>query len=300
MSQLTDFGQGVVSDLSYRYGISQDAVITMIQAVINGNGSMAQFVCPELGGSGQWMQGGMTMVGDMFNTGLQNTVNNLCTEISNILASGQGMIFATPAPSAFEPVTNTSFNWWPAELGVPSSSGAQNNVRYAIFPHCQRLAVDFNGQVTVYNTLDHQIGGVGQQQGNGMSVTFTSQYGTVFLEQLPIISGMANGLGSVESSQPQYGFQPVDSFTSIQNPVQGQLQNPVQTNPAIPSNAQANTSPPASTHSASSSEVSQASDQAMTQEEIFSSIERLGKLRDQGYINEEEFILKKNQFLQRL
>lgn len=187
MNNLSQFGQGVVNDLTYRYGLSQDAVVCMIQAVINGNGTMAQFYCPELGGSGQWMQGGMTMVGDMFNYGLKNTVNNLCTEISNILANATSQIF--------EPLPGTSGNagfqgnWWPAELGYPSSSGSQNSIRYAIFPDSRRLALDVNGQVTVYDTQDHQIGGVGQQQGGGYSLTFSSQYGTVFPENLPIVSG---------------------------------------------------------------------------------------------------------------
>jgi hypothetical protein len=42
--------------------------------------------------------------------------------------------------------------------------------------------------VTVYDTLDHQIGGVSQQQGSGGSLTFTSQYGTVSVSSLPIVS----------------------------------------------------------------------------------------------------------------
>jgi hypothetical protein len=186
MSNLSQYGQGIVNDLSGRYGISRDAVVCMIQAVINGNGTMAQFYCPELGGGGQWMMGGMTMVGDMFNNGLKNTVNNLCSEISGILSNGQ-MIFEKPAGQS----AAQNGNWWPSELGYPSSSGSQNNFRYAIFPGSRRLALQVNGQVTVYDTLDHQIGGVGQQQGNNSSATFTSQFGTVYLENLPIISGNA-------------------------------------------------------------------------------------------------------------
>jgi len=83
MSQeLTATGQNIVQDVSSRYGLSSDAVIHMLVSVNQGGGSMAQFNSPELGGSGQWMQGGMTMVGDMFNNGLQNTVDNLCNELS--------------------------------------------------------------------------------------------------------------------------------------------------------------------------------------------------------------------------
>jgi len=78
MQKLTDAGDRFITELSNRYNLSRDAVIHMTIAVNNGGCSMAQFDCPELGGSGQWMQGGMTMVGDMFNHGLKATVDNLC------------------------------------------------------------------------------------------------------------------------------------------------------------------------------------------------------------------------------
>jgi Short C-terminal domain len=74
-------------------------------------------------------------------------------------------------------------------LGYPSSSGSQNSTRYAFFPQARRLAVQRDGQVTVFDTLDHQIGGVSQQQGGGSSLTFTSQYGTLSTLSLPLVSG---------------------------------------------------------------------------------------------------------------
>jgi hypothetical protein len=46
----------------------------------------AQFDNRELAGAGQWMPGGMTMVGDMFNHGLKAKVDGLCSEPSQILA----------------------------------------------------------------------------------------------------------------------------------------------------------------------------------------------------------------------
>ncbi|MEA1919460.1 MAG: SHOCT domain-containing protein, partial [Campylobacterota bacterium] len=58
MQKLTPEGQNLVNDLSFRYNLSPDAIIHMIAAVNNGGGTMAQFNSPELGGSGQWMQGG--------------------------------------------------------------------------------------------------------------------------------------------------------------------------------------------------------------------------------------------------
>ena len=75
MQKLTNTGENLVNNIASRYGLSHDAVVHMLVAVNNGGCSMAQFNCPELGGSGQWMQGGMTMVGDMFNMGLKNTVD---------------------------------------------------------------------------------------------------------------------------------------------------------------------------------------------------------------------------------
>ena len=91
MQQFTDYGKGIISDVARRYGLSEDTVITMLYAVMNGGGTMAQFNCPELGGSGQWMQGGMTMVGDMFNYNLKATVDNLCYELSGLLSNQHSM-----------------------------------------------------------------------------------------------------------------------------------------------------------------------------------------------------------------
>src|SRR5438093_148714 len=75
MHRLPAQGQQIVEAIAQRYGVSTDAVITLLYALIAGNGTMAQFTHPELGGSGQWMQGGMTMVGDMFNNVLKAQVD---------------------------------------------------------------------------------------------------------------------------------------------------------------------------------------------------------------------------------
>src|SRR5688572_31759468 len=60
MQQLTPTAFQAVQNLSQRYGVSVDAVTTLLAAVNAGGGSMAQFYHPELGGGGQWMRGGMT------------------------------------------------------------------------------------------------------------------------------------------------------------------------------------------------------------------------------------------------
>jgi len=158
------------------------------------------------------------MLGDMFNNGLKNSVGNLCQELANLIANQPDLIqsgsfqsqsqgsqqqsnysgnqnqqqnnsSATSAVSLFvPPPAGSSGNWWPAGLQFPNSTGAQNNVRYAYFATIRRLAIEVNGHVTLYDTLDHQIGGFSQQQSVGGSITFTSQYGLVDVSTLPIIS----------------------------------------------------------------------------------------------------------------
>jgi hypothetical protein len=83
----------------------------------------------------------MTMVGDMFNYGLKATVSGLCSELSSLLGSQQ---LFTPLPAQSAPgggFIAPGNAWWPAELGSPSSSGGQNDARYAYFPQSRRLAI---------------------------------------------------------------------------------------------------------------------------------------------------------------
>lgn len=92
MRPLSPAGQQAIHDLAQRHGFSPAAVHCMLEAVIHGNGSMAQFNHPEFGGSGQWMSGGMTMVSDMFNHALKSRVDGLCSELSNLIAQQPGLI----------------------------------------------------------------------------------------------------------------------------------------------------------------------------------------------------------------
>jgi hypothetical protein len=78
--------------------------------------------------------------------------------------------------------------WWPSHLGEPNSSGSQNNFHYAYFGAARRLAINDNGQIRIYDTGDHWISGVSQQQStHNHSVKFTSQYGDVNLDALKIV-----------------------------------------------------------------------------------------------------------------
>lgn len=260
MQQLTEQGQQFIQGLAQRYGVSTDAVLTMLYAVMNGNGTMAQFSHHELGGSGQWMMGGMTMVGDMFNYGLKSKVDSLCVEISNQLMNQPG--YFQPTQSQFQSSGNAAAGnlfvspeaagqWWPGDLGSPSSAGGQNNVRYAVFPGSRRLVVDIDGQVTVYDTLDNQISGVSQQQGGNDSMTFSSQYGTITVNSLPVVS--SNGYQQSQNfmAPPELPF---DDASTYQAPV-------------APNG------------------------------DIFTKIERLAELFQKGILTEQEFTNKKMELL---
>jgi hypothetical protein len=85
--------------------------------------------------------------------------------------------------------------WWPAKLGTPEAAGGQDDVRYAYFADERRLAVERGDDVIVYDTADHRIHGVAQQQsGSGRSsLLFTSQHGTVPLDALKIVDVVRAG-----------------------------------------------------------------------------------------------------------
>jgi hypothetical protein len=186
MKTLTKEGRLVIDEIAARYDLKPESVVSLANAVVQGNGTMAQFNVPELGGSGQWMKGGMTMVGDMFNHGLKAKVDQLCTEISELVSTK--VIFEEVDGTNHKRAENISGTSWPPAFGSPTSSGGQNNIRYAYFALVKRLVIEENGKQRIYDTKHHHISGVSQQQGSGSSLRFTSQDGPVDLEQLSLVS----------------------------------------------------------------------------------------------------------------
>ncbi|MFZ1425157.1 MAG: SHOCT domain-containing protein [Geminicoccaceae bacterium] len=302
MQDLTPEGRRAVDDLAQRYGVSSDAVSTLLRALVAGNGTMAQFSHPELGGMGQWSQGGMTMVGDMFNQGLKARVDGLCSELATLLR-GQQLTFAGSFQSQSQGGSggqgNASLfvqssggmysNWWPSELGTPAATGAQNNVRYAWFPGTRRLAIDLGGNLSVYDTLDHQIGGFSQQQGSGGSLTFTSQRGLVRVLDLPIISG-ADAL-------PQPAPEPVAVA-----PIASYVPEPVAPPPPVMEPMSPPPPPPVMEQvpQQAPSAPQPAAQPSGSMDDILSKIERLADLRQKGILTDEEFSAKKGELLARL
>ena len=162
-----------IAEIAQRHGFSAEAARAVVAALRQGGGRMAQFNHKELGGMGQWVAGGMIMIGDMFNIALKDRVDALCRDLA---------AYPGPVPAAAQ--EHPPGHWWPDGLGIPSATGAQNNMRYACFPNERRLAVMRDGQVQVFDTGEHQISGFSQQQSTSQSLTFSSQSGLVRLEDL--------------------------------------------------------------------------------------------------------------------
>lgn len=163
----------VLQTIADRHGVSLEAVRHLMQALVTGHGTMAQFNHPELGGFGQWSSGGMTMIGNMFDANLKSRVAAICQDLAGSLPPGGWDDGAA------------SDAWWPAELGRPASAGAQNGTRYAHFPESRRLAVESGGALSLYDTGGKDMSGVSQQQGGGaQSLRFTGRDGIVDLAAL--------------------------------------------------------------------------------------------------------------------
>jgi hypothetical protein len=296
MQELTEEGRRVVDEVAARHGMSADAVLTMLRALTIGNGMQAQFSHPELGGMGQWSQGGMTMIGDMFNNGLKYRVDQLAGELAGLLRTQSFLkpvsVHGGASPSGVEGVSlfvpggGFSAGNWPAELGHAASSGAQNDLHYAYFPDSRRLAIRKGGHITLYDTGDHSIGGVSQQQSGDQSLTFTSQYGLVRVADLPVISGEESprnvpiaGVTRPEPVAPEASAvphvsaepQPLASVQASATPIfSADPQAPVASAPAHPN------------------------------EDIFAKIERLADLHQKGILTQDEFTQKKIELLARL
>src|ERR1700761_8798560 len=81
---VTPEAENAIADIARRYAISRESVLAMLVAVDAGGGTMAQFCVPEFGGAGMWMRGGMTMVGNMFDSARADAV---CSELAQLLAT---------------------------------------------------------------------------------------------------------------------------------------------------------------------------------------------------------------------
>ena len=210
--------------LARRSGFSEDAVEAMRRSVVRGGGRMAQFDHREFGGLGQWMQGGMSMISDPSDHDLKQRIDRLCDALARAIACEPARSTPTPtgtrstsgSQSQYQTVGTAGFGrridqptWYPASFGTPSTSGSQNDLRYAWFAAKRRLAVDRHGVMTLYDTGDHRIGGVSQQQGAASRLSFVSQHGDIDLDRLPVVDHGDDIDARVEIAEPSDETSPI-------------------------------------------------------------------------------------------
>jgi hypothetical protein len=183
IEDMTD--EALIARLAIRHSVSADAVRTVLRALRSGGGRMAQFSHADFGGMSQWSPG-MTMVGDMFNNELKAKLDAICTELASHVANAGSRTDSDDGRDGDVSYRSAGRGdqWWPAGLGTPSSVGAQNALRYAVFPETRRLAIQDGQRVAVYDTGDHRIFGVAQAQSHDQTLTFTSQTGLVHVDEL--------------------------------------------------------------------------------------------------------------------
>jgi hypothetical protein len=174
----------LVDRMAKKHAVSRAAVEVVLTALRSGGGTMAQFSHADFGGMSQWSPG-MSMVGDMFNTQLKAKLHALCSDIAAHLEAfpSAGGMRSPAVEVSYRSISETA-NWWPAGMGRPGAVGAQNDLRYAVFPDTRRLVIDDHGKITVYDTGDHRIFGVAQAQSGDQTLSFASQDGLVRVADL--------------------------------------------------------------------------------------------------------------------
>jgi hypothetical protein len=186
-----DKAPAFVAKLAKKHGVTEAAVAELYAALRRGRGSMAQFSHPELGGSGQWMSGGMLMIGDMFNDSLRAKVDAICRDLLPQLEANTGTGIS-PLKRSGSPELES---WWPSTYPAPAATGGQNEFRYAYFPTKNVLVVEEKGRREVYDTTGHEFHGFGQQQPSSTGLSIRSANGEVPLAKLPrkVESGKKDG-----------------------------------------------------------------------------------------------------------
>ncbi|MEM5473087.1 SHOCT domain-containing protein [Hoeflea sp. AS60] len=305
MSELTQDARKALAEIADRHGVSQDAVEHVLMALMAGQGTQAQFNHPDLGGMGQWSLGGMTMVGDMFNNALKARVDGLCSDVSQLMRQSEPLHRPSEmssqsqsqgpqsqgAQSQGDSVSlfvsgGSSSNWWPGNLGHAASTGSQNQMRYAWFPDTARLAIDpGNGNVRVYDTADHRIGGFSQQQAGDQSLSFTSQHGLIKLSDLREveIDGQAVSQSQSAGKANAPSLSDVLLKAAAQNLASDTLAAPAET-------------PDFQSELKEAAKLSEAADEA----DIFAKIERLAALHAKGILTDAEYQTKKSELLARI
>ena len=127
----------LVNRMAKKHSVSPAAVQVVLAALRSRRGRMAQFSHADFGGMSQWSPG-MSMVSDMSNTQLKAKLDALCTDIAAHLHSSEAAAYERRSADDVS-YRSGSADWWPSGLGRPGAIGAQNDLRYAVFPETCRL-----------------------------------------------------------------------------------------------------------------------------------------------------------------
>ena len=180
----------LVDRLAKKHSVSPAAVQVVLAALRSGGSQIAQFSHADFGGMSQWSPG-MSMVGDMFNTQLKAKLDALCSDIAAHLDAVGNRRWGTRSGGGGQlPFIDPVGGQVAGRVGEAHGAvGAQNDLRYAVFPETRRLVIDDRGTVSVYDTGSHRIFGVARAQSADRTLTFTSQDGLVRIADLPKVSG---------------------------------------------------------------------------------------------------------------
>lgn len=176
----------VVTKIAQEHGVAVDAVEAALAALRRGSGSMAQFSHPDFGGMAQWSAGGMSMVGDMFNAATKAKLDGVLQDLADALRRGDLPMEVLTTAEGADKLTGTDD--WPVEFGLAAAAGSQNDMRYAFFPSARRLVIEDRGKRTIYDTGEHMITGVSQQQSSDRTLAFRSQLGAVTIADLQVVA----------------------------------------------------------------------------------------------------------------
>ncbi|MGA0530710.1 SHOCT domain-containing protein [Hansschlegelia sp. KR7-227] len=272
----TEDASRAIGEIARRNGFGEGAGLAMAEALAASAGSMAQFHHSDLGGMGQWSRGGMLMIGDMFNSSLKARVGALADDLADAMARG-AIVARRPADGE----NSSGFGqWWPEELGSPSSTGAQNGRRYAVFPAERRLAVERDGRVVLYDTGDHRIGGASQQQGGHSTLSFSTDRGSIGVEDLREVGVADSAAPEAEPARTQPAPDWATPAPTTETP-----RDAAPAYPYAPEPREASSPSPASgAEGADPVEL----------------IRKLAALKDAGVLTEQEFQAKKTELLARI
>jgi hypothetical protein len=94
-----------------------------------------------------------------------------------------------PHLRSLRPQQPTSKSSWPSELGIASTSGTSPEMRYAYFPQNRRLAVEWHGVLTIYDTAEYQFRGMLEaHSAETVGTSILTQRGRVRLTDLATVS----------------------------------------------------------------------------------------------------------------